>query len=240
MHQAQCPIDPPTIANSGAPFRAAPQQRQQSLDVVYLVEDDPGVREALGELFAANGIDHVLFGSAAEFLSCVRNDTAACLILDVRLPGMNGLELQRKLSAEGTPPILFISGYGDIPSIVQAFKAGAVEFLTKPVNPQLLLPAIRAALELDRRRRRNAAVRMELHRRFSRLTPREREVLPLITSGMLNKQAAAHLGISEVTVQVHRGQIMRKMQANSFADLVRMSETLGIPAPDPGQPTSHF
>ncbi|QOY92120.1 response regulator transcription factor [Paludibaculum fermentans] len=232
MQNAQWKCDPSARTSAGARFQDAPCQRQQGFDVAYLVEDDPSVREALGELFASNGILHVPFSSAAEFLRCVRNDTTACLILDVRLPDMNGLELQRKLGSEGAPPIVFISGYGDIPSIIQAFKAGAMEFLTKPVNPQLLLPAVRAAFDLDRERRRSTAARMELQRRFSRLTPREREVFPLIIGGMLNKQAAAHLGITEVTLQVHRGQIMRKMQAESFADLVRMAGVLGIPGPD--------
>lgn len=235
MPTAQRKCDSSTNAWSTDLFQEPARQRPKSVDMVYVVEADPGVREALGEVFSSNGISHLLFRSAAEFLCCVRNDTTACLILDLHLPGMNGLELQRRLGTEGAPPIVFISGYQDIPSIVQAFKAGAVEFLTKPVNPQLLLPAVTAAWTLDRERRRNLAARRELQRRFSRLTPREREVFPLIVGGMLNKQAAAHLCITQVTLQVHRGQVMRKMEAESFADLVRMAVMLGIPAPDPVQ-----
>lgn len=195
--------------------------------VVYLVDDDMGVREALSELLTSLGIEHVAFGSASEYIGFAKPDVCACLVLDVRLPDINGLDLQRQLGSG--PPIIFISGHGDIPSTVRAMKAGAIEFLTKPVDPEKLLAAIRAAFSLHRERRLNAADLMSLQRRFALLTPREREVLPLIAGGMLNKQAAAVLGITEVTLQVHRGQIMRKMEANSFADLVRMAAKIGIP-----------
>ncbi len=201
-------------------------------EVVYLVDDDARVREALSELFASLEIEHVAFSSAAEYLGFARRDAHACLVLDVHLPGISGLDLQRQLDNESSPPIIFISGDSDIPSAVRAMKAGAVEFLTKPVDPATLLPAIRAGFARDREQRLKAADLARLRERFALLTPREREVLPLIAGGMLNKQAAAFLGITEVTLQVHRGQIMRKMGAESFADLVRMAGKLAIPEPD--------
>jgi FixJ family two-component response regulator len=200
-------------------------------EVVYLVDDDPSVREALSELFSSLGIEHVTFGSASEYLSFVRSDRCACLVLDVQMPEINGLDLQQQLGSESGPPIIFITGRADIPSTVRAMKAGASEFLTKPVDSQSLLAAIRSAFIKDLEQRQKTAELMELRRRFALLTPREREVLPLVVSGMLNKQAAAVLRITDVTLQVHRGQIMKKMEANSFADLVRMAERLGIPSP---------
>ena len=201
-------------------------------EVVYLVDDDPRVREALSELLASLGIEHLTFGSAEEYLAFVRSDVCACLVLDVHLPELSGLDLQQQLASGPSPPIIFISGRGDIPTTVRAMRAGAIEFLTKPIDPKALLPAIRAAFSEDLERRRKWAELEGLQRRFALLTPREREVLPLIAGGMLNKQAAAFLGITEVTVQVHRGQIMRKMEAGSFAELVRMAEKLGIGTPD--------
>jgi len=204
--------------------------------IVYLVDDDPRVREALSELLASLNIEHVTFGSAAEYLEFVRTsprqEKCACLVLDVHLPDINGLELQRQLADGSGPPIVFISGHGDIPSTVRAIKAGAVEFLTKPLHHEAFLAAIRAAFTQDLEQRRKTADLADLQRRFGLLTPREREVLPLIAGGMLNKQAAAALGITDVTLQVHRGQIMRKMEADSFADLVRMAGKLGIPEPE--------
>ena len=200
-------------------------------EVVYLVDDDPSVREALSELFSSLGIEHVTFGSASEYLSFVRSDRCACLVLDVQMPEINGLDLQQQLGSESGPPIIFITGRADIPSTVRAMKAGASEFLTKPVDSQSLLAAVRSAFIKDLEQRQKTAELMELRRRFALLTPREREVLPLVVSGMLNKQAAAVLRITDVTLQVHRGQIMKKMEANSFADLVRMAERLGIPSP---------
>lgn len=205
---------------------------KQPGEVVYLVDDDPRVREALSELLASLKIEHVTFGSAAEYLNYVRTDVCACLILDIQLPDINGLDLQRQLRNENSPPIIFISGHGDIPSTVRAMKAGAIEFLTKPIEPAGLVAAIRAAFALDLEQRHRNSELGSLQRRFVLLTPREREVFPLVAGGMLNKQAAAVLGITEVTLQVHRGQIMRKMEAESFADLVRMAGKLGIPPPD--------
>ena len=200
-------------------------------EVVYLVDDDASVREALSELFSSLDIEHVTFGSASEYLSFVRSDRCACLVLDVQMPEINGLDLQQQLGSESGPPIIFITGRADIPSTVRAMKAGASEFLTKPVDSQSLLAAIRSAFIKDLEQRQKSAELMELRHRFALLTPREREVLPLVVSGMLNKQAAAVLRITDVTLQVHRGQIMKKMEANSFADLVRMAEKLGIPSP---------
>jgi len=200
--------------------------------VVYLVDDDPRVREALSELFASQRIEHVTFASGSEYLGFEKPETCACLVLDVQLPDINGLDLQERLAEGSGPPIIFISGHGDIPLTVRAIKAGAVEFLTKPVDPEKLLPAIQAAFAEDLERRRKTADLAILQGRYALLTPREREVLPLVAAGMLNKQAAAALGITEVTLQVHRGQIMRKMEAGSFADLVRMAEKLGIPETD--------
>ncbi|HLX43744.1 MAG TPA: response regulator [Bryobacteraceae bacterium] len=204
----------------------------QTDGVVYLVDDDPRVREALSELLASLKIEHVTFGSAAEYLAFERSEACACLVLDVRLPDINGLDLQRQLADESCPPIVFISGHGDVPSTVRAMKAGAIEFLTKPINVEAFVTAIRAAFAQDLEHRHRVAGMESLQRRHDLLTPREREVFPLIAAGMLNKQAAAILGITEVTLQVHRGQIMKKMEAESFADLVRMAAKLGIPGPD--------
>jgi len=195
--------------------------------MIYLVDDDSRVREALTEHLASLGMEVVSFGSAAEYLDYSRSDAAACLILDLELPGINGLDLQEQLAAETSPQIVFISGHGDIPSSVRAMKAGALEFLTKPVDEAALIAAVHAALARDRHLRKHHAELAELRERFSSLTPREREVLPLVVGGLLNKQAAAVLGIAEVTLQLHRSQIMQKMAADSFADLVRMAERGG-------------
>ena len=201
-------------------------------EVVYIVDDDEGVRDALSELLTSINIKNKTFGSAEEYLAFDRSDACACLILDVHLPELSGLELQQKLGCGPSPPIVFISGRGDVPSTVRAMKAGAIEFFTKPIEPGALIPAIRAAFAEDLRNRKRRAELADLQRRFSVLTPREKAVLPLVVSGMLNKQAAHLLGITEVTLQVHRGQIMRKMEAGSFAELVRMAEKLGIGPPD--------
>ena len=203
----------------------------QTGEVVYLVDDDRRVREGLSELLASLNIEHVAFGSAEEYLNFNRTDTCACLVLDIQLPDINGLDLQRQLENGAGPPIVFISGHGDIPSTVRAMKAGAIEFLTKPVDRDALVGAIRNAFVRDREQRQRAAEMADLEGRFSLLTPRERDVFPLVAAGMLNKQAAAVLGITEVTLQVHRGQIMRKMNAASFAELVRMAGKLGIAEP---------
>lgn len=197
-------------------------------EVVYLVDDDERVREGLSELLASHEIEHVTFGSALEYLRYKRSDLSACLILDLKLPDIYGLDLQNQLAETNSPPIIFISGHADIPSSVRAMKAGAIEFLTKPVDEGTLIAAIRAGFAKDRRQRQVAIELASLQERFSTLTPREQEVFPLVTDGMLNKQSAAVLGVSEVTLQVHRGQIMRKMKADSFADLVRMAEKLRI------------
>jgi FixJ family two-component response regulator len=197
--------------------------------IVFIVDDDPRVREALCELLASLGLNGVAFGSAAEYLAYARPDLPACLVLDVKLPDINGLEFQKQIAAEHHPPIVFITGYGDIPSSVDAIKRGAVDFLTKPFSETELMQAIHAAIDQDRKLRQETSELDSLQKRLDGLTPREREVLPLVVSGLLNKQAAAQLGISEITLQIHRGKIMHKMAAASLADLVRIAERLRIP-----------
>jgi FixJ family two-component response regulator len=199
--------------------------------VVFVVDDDPRVRDAVENLLLACGIRVLAFDSAAAFLAAPRPAITSCLVLDVDLPDINGLELQQRLSGGRHPPIIFVTGYGDVPSSVRAMKAGAVDFLPKPFAPEQLLAAIESALALDRQRRTTAAEIDVLQARYETLTPRERDVLPLVVRGMLNKQAAAHLGISLVTLQIHRGNVMRKMAAKSVSELVRMSIKLGMPAP---------
>jgi len=198
-------------------------------DTVFVIDDDAAVREALQSLLRSVGLRATTFASAREFLTSRRPDAPACLVLDVRLPGLSGLDLQRELAAAAIDlPIIFITGHGDIPMTVQAMKAGAVEFLTKPFRDQDLLDAIAQALERDRAARAQRAGVAELHERYAELTPREREVMGLVVSGLLNKQIAAELGISEITIKVHRGQVMQKMGAESVADLVRMADKLGV------------
>ena len=197
--------------------------------IVFIVDDDPRVREALTELLEAIGWRSAAFGSAGEYLSFPRPPLPACLILDVELPDINGLEFQKQISDGDHPPIVFLTGHGDIPSSVRAIKHGAVDFLTKPVTEQSLLTAIQSAIERDRIAREERAEFETLQRRLDSLTPREREVLPLVVSGLLNKQAAKELGISDVTLQIHRSKIMQKMEAASLADLVRFAEKLRIP-----------
>jgi FixJ family two-component response regulator len=199
---------------------------QESSEVAYLIDDDNAVREALTGFLQAAGVEVVSFGSAADYLKHQRTDASACLILDLQLPDISGLQLQSKLIGGRGPPIIFISGRGDIRSTVQAMKAGAIEFLTKPINPEALVATITAAFERDRLNREKRADIAALQARFSLLSPREREVLPLVVRGLLNKQSAAALGITEVTLQIHRSRIMQKMRADSFADLVRMAEKL--------------
>jgi FixJ family two-component response regulator len=195
-------------------------------ETVYVVDDDPIVREALWSLLRANGKNVQLFASGKEFLGTVRRDAAACLILDLKMPAMNGLEVQSVVSAQISIPIIFITGRGDIPSTVKAMKNGAIDFLTKPVDETVLLASVEHALEKDRHARNEAQEQADLLARYRLLTPREQEVLPLLARGLLNKQAAAELGITEYTIQIHRGSIMRKMKADSFATLVRLAAKL--------------
>ena len=198
-------------------------------EIVFLVDDDARVREAIGELLASMGWRAETFARAADYVSYPRPDIPACLILDIELPDVSGLEFQKQISQQDHPPIVFITGHGDIPSSVRAIQRGAVDFLTKPVRDDDLLAAVRAAIDRDRVQRADRAEQAELRRRFAALTPRERDVLPLVVSGLLNKQAAAELGISEITLQIHRSKIMQKMQAASLPDLVRIAEKLNIP-----------
>jgi len=197
--------------------------------IVFVVDDDPRMREALSELLESVGWRAIAFGSAGEYLSHQRPNLAACLILDVELPDINGLDVQKQIAHGDHPHIVFLTGHGDIPSSVRAIKHGAVDFLTKPVTEEALLNAIRSAVERDWLARRERAELSIRRQRLASLTPREREVLPLVVSGLLNKQAAAELGISEVTLQIHRRKIMQKMEADSLADLVRIAEKLEIP-----------
>jgi FixJ family two-component response regulator len=194
------------------------------IDTIYIVDDDAAVREALSSLLRASGKNVRLFTSGAEFVSFERDDTPACLILDLKMPGLNGLDVQRFVSA--TIPIIFLTGRADVGSTVKAMKGGASDFLTKPVDEALLLAAVERALDQDRIARRDALHHADLLGRYRSLTRREQEVLPLLVKGLPNKQTAAELGITEYTVQIHRGNIMRKMKADSFAALVRLAETL--------------
>jgi FixJ family two-component response regulator len=197
--------------------------------IVFIVDDDDALREALCELLAANGVRSVPFSSAGDYIDSNKPELPACLILDVELPDINGLELQRQIAQGDHPPIVFITGHGDIPSSVRAIKHGAVDFLTKPFSDTVLLSAISSAIAQDRETRAKRAELKLLKQRYHELSPRERDELPLVVSGLLNKQAAAELGISEVTLQIHRRNVMQKMAASSLADLVRIAERLEIP-----------
>jgi len=199
--------------------------------VVYVIDDDAGIRDALKSLIRAEDLQVLVFGSAQEFRQAKRPDVPSCLILDVRLRGKSGLDFQCELTEANIHiPIIFITGHGDIPMTVRAMKAGAIEFLTKPWRDQDLLDAVQVALELDRGRRQRETEIATLRARFEMLTPREREVLPPLIRGFRNKQIAAEIGISEAAVKVHRSQLMRKVGANSLAELLRMAAELGIPA----------
>jgi FixJ family two-component response regulator len=197
--------------------------------IVFIVDDDARIREALSELLESHGLRAIAFGSAGDYVRADKPDVPACVILDVELPDINGLDLQKQIVDGDHSPIVFITGHGDIPSSVRAIKHGAVDFLTKPFSDDDLMRAVEAGLEQDRQARLARAEVSALRQRYAALTPRERDVLPLVVSGLLNKQAAAALGISEVTLQIHRRNVMQKMAAASLADLVRMAEKLQIP-----------
>jgi FixJ family two-component response regulator len=197
--------------------------------VVIVVDDDPEVRDALDSLFRSVGLEPRLFGSTAEFLQHKLPEAPCCVVLDVRLPGVGGLDFQAQLiQANIRVPIVMVTGHGDIPMSVRAMKAGAVDFLTKPFRQQDMLDAVVRAIERDRQRRDSEKSLAELRGRFESLTPREREIMTLVTAGLMNKQVAAEVGLSEITVKIHRGHLMRKMGVRSLADLVRAAEALGL------------
>ena len=197
-------------------------------ETIFLIDDDVSVREGLTELIESVQLPVQTFGSALEFLAAKPVEAEGCVVLDVNMPGMNGLELQREMSHSGISlPVIFLTGHGDIPMTVHALKAGAVHFLTKPVSEDELMNAIRQALETDRKARLERAEERKLRERFDLLAPRERQVMQLVVSGRLNKQIAYELGVSERTIKLHRGQVMRKMAAESLADLVKQAERLG-------------
>ena len=205
-------------------------------EMVYIVDDDARVGEALSAFLRANDKNVRIFTSGRDFLDFERKDSCACLILDLRMPELNGLEVQKLISADTTIPVIFITGRGDIPSTVRAMKGGAIDFLTKPIDEAALLASIERALEQDRAYRKEALEYAILLARYRSLTPREQQVLPLLVKGMLNKQAAGELGITEYTVQIHRGHIMRKMEADSFATLVKLAGKLNLePALEPNR-----
>ncbi|MBB2830587.1 UNVERIFIED_ORG: FixJ family two-component response regulator [Rhizobium esperanzae] len=198
-------------------------------EIVYIIDDDASVREGLGDLLRSVGLEVLTFASSQEFLDSKRPDVPGCIILDVRLPGRSGLEFQSMLTSLGIElPVIFISAHSDIPISVRAMKAGAIEFLTKPLREQELLDAAYAGIERDCARRQQVALIAELRSRYDSLTPREREIMNLVVAGSVNKQIAAQVGLSEVTVKVHRGHVMQKMQARSLVDLVRMADGLGL------------
>jgi FixJ family two-component response regulator len=204
-------------------------EKPDGQSTVFVVDDDASIRDALKSLFGSVGLQAQAFASAPEFLQAKLPDTPSCLVLDVRLPGLSGLDFQAELAKANIQlPIIFITGHGDIPMTVRAMKAGAVEFLTKPFRDQELLDAVQLGLDRDRARRNSDKAVSSVRARYDSLTPREQEVIVLVTSGLMNKQIAAEIGVTEVTVKVHRGHVMRKMGAKSLAELVRMADALGI------------
>ena len=206
----------------------------ESEAIVFVVDDDPSMRKALSNLFRSVGLRAEVFGSARELLESELPEVASCLVLDIRLPGPSGLDFQAELAKANIQiPIIFMTGHGDIPMTVKAMKAGAVDFLTKPFRDQDMLDAVGIAIERDRARRKDEKIVAELRAVFETLTARERDVLALVASGLMNKQIAAEIGLAEITVKIHRGHIMRKIGAKSLADLVRMAEMLGVRRPKP-------
>ncbi len=205
------------------------EQRAEKPPVVFVIDDDASLREALSSLFRSVGLQVTAFDSTAGFLKAKLPDAPSCLVLDVRLPGLSGLDFQTELAkADVRIPIIFMTGHGDIPMSVRAMKAGAVEFLTKPFRDQDMLDAVQIGLERDRIRRESSGAAAKLKSRFDSLTPREQEIMGLVTTGLMNKQIAGEIGVSEITVKVHRGNVMRKMGAKSLAELVRMADALGV------------
>jgi FixJ family two-component response regulator len=208
---------------------SSPQTPRPAEQTVFVIDDDPSMRQALTSLFRSVGLQVEASGSVGDFLQRQLPNAVSCLVLDIRLPGVSGLDFQGQLAqANIGMPIIFMTGHGDIPMSVRAMKAGAVDFLTKPFRDQDMLDAVTRALAGDRKRRDDEKTASDLRQLFESLTPREREVTVLVTAGLMNKQIAAELGLSEITVKIHRGHMMRKMGARSLADLVRMAEALGI------------
>src|SRR5437667_209421 len=209
--------------------KSSREQSSARESIVFVVEDDPLMRRALSNLFESVGLQVEMFGAASEMLQSKLPDVASCLVLDVRLPGLSGLEFQTELAKANIHiPIIFMTGHGDIPMSVRAMKEGAIDFLTKPFRDQDMLDAVTAAIERDRTSRNEAKILSGLKARFATLTAREREVMALVTSGLMNKQIAGEIGIDEITVKIHRGHMMRKMAAKSLADLVKMAQLLEI------------
>jgi len=217
------------MSSASAPSQSNASPKSHATPIVFVVDDDISVRESLELLIRSEGWEPEAFASAQEFLAHPRMHVPSCLVLDVSLPGLNGLELQKRVAIERTDvPIIFITGHGDVPMTVQAMKAGAVEFLTKPFSDDVLLRAIRNAIDRSKTALGHEAEMKALRDRYESLTRREREVMALVASGLLNKQVGGELGISEITVKAHRGQVMQKMKADSLADLVKMAARLGL------------